>query len=150
MLRTKVLRAAALVGFAASAWAQDVKQESIDLSPLLQEDKSVQRDAIVDKTLVDDTARSKRRWIGVACGDVTEMMRAHIQLPEGAGLMVEQVLPDSPAESAGLLKYDILVKIGDQPLESVNDLVQAIEQAGDQAIRLSWLRKGETLSLIHI
>ncbi len=45
---------------------------------------------------------SADRWIGIAVGPVPDTLRAHVPLPAGTGIMVEQIIPDGPAAKAGL------------------------------------------------
>jgi S1-C subfamily serine protease len=54
---------------------------------------------------------------------------ALLQLPERDGALVQKVLPESPAESAGLKRGDLVVSIADQPVLNPSALLQAVEQA---------------------
>src|SRR5690349_17086935 len=51
-------------------------------------------------------------WIGLLGGTIPpdHMLRAQIDLPENEGLLVQNVMPNSPASKAGLKQFDILVK----------------------------------------
>lgn len=62
-------------------------------------------------------------YIGVMTREVSPELRAQFALPEGFGLMVEEVMPDSPAEHAGIKVHDILVKFEDQRLVSMEQLM---------------------------
>ena len=37
-------------------------------------------------------------WLGVACGPMDAALRAHLDVPEGQGVIVNQVMEESPAE----------------------------------------------------
>src|SRR5581483_12087828 len=52
-------------------------------------------------------------FIGVETSPVTPALTAQLALPEGTGLVVEQVVPDSPA-AASIKPNDILLKLDDQ------------------------------------
>jgi len=54
---------------------------------------------------------------------------ALLQLPERDGALVQKVLPESPAESAGLKRGDLVVSIADQPVRNPSTLLQAVEHA---------------------
>jgi S1-C subfamily serine protease len=54
---------------------------------------------------------------------------ALLQLPERDGALVQKVLPDSPAETAGLKRGDLVVAIGGQPVRTPSALLQAVEKA---------------------
>jgi membrane-associated protease RseP (regulator of RpoE activity) len=87
--------------------------------------------------------------IGVAAENVRDDLRAHVDLPKYAGLIVRSVLPQSPAEAAGILVRDILIKADGTTLESMENLVDAVDASGkaEKPLVLEVLRKGETLSV---
>ncbi len=62
-------------------------------------------------------------YIGVLTREVPPELRSQFSLPEGFGLLVEEVMPDSPAQHAGLKVYDLLVKFEDQKLVSMEQLM---------------------------
>lgn len=81
-----------------------------------------------------DNSEIERTFLGIATVPVPEEVRAHIDLAPGAGLMVMFVEPESPAAKAGLVKSDILVKLGDQLLVNHDQLSTLIHaaKAGDE------------------
>jgi hypothetical protein len=52
--------------------------------------------------------------LGVAVSNPDAELRSQLDLPDGVGLVVEQVMPNTMAASAGLKQYDVLQKIDDQ------------------------------------
>jgi S1-C subfamily serine protease len=54
---------------------------------------------------------------------------ALLQLPERDGALVQKVLPESPAQTAGLKRGDLVVAIADQPVRTPSELLQAVEHA---------------------
>ncbi|MCT0231645.1 trypsin-like peptidase domain-containing protein [Synechococcus sp. CS-1324] len=52
---------------------------------------------------------------------------AVLQLPERDGALVQRVLPDSPAELAGLRRGDLVVSAADQPVKDPASLLQRVE-----------------------
>ncbi len=65
-------------------------------------------------------------YIGVLTRGVPPEVRSQLSLQEGFGLMVEEVMPDSPGKSAGLKIHDILVKFGDQQLVNMEQLMTLV------------------------
>lgn len=61
-------------------------------------------------------------YIGVFTRPLSDEVRAQTGLAEGFGLIVEDVMPDSPAQAAGLVQHDILVLLGDQKLVNQDQL----------------------------
>lgn len=84
-------------------------------------------------------------WIGVSCHPADEVIRLHLQLENG--LVVDHVASDGPADKAGVKTYDILLAYGDQPLQTVNDLITAGERRHDQPTPLRLLRAGKEIKL---
>jgi len=84
-------------------------------------------------------------WIGVMAGPVSPALRAHLDIPAGQGVLVRDVLPDSPAAKAGLKQYDILLRANDIELRDRDDLVDLVRTAGEQKqqITLEVLRGAE-------
>ena len=86
----------------------------------------------------------KRTWMGVATGEVPPVLRQHLDLTEGFGVLIAHVLDDSPASKAGLKAGDVLSKLDDQLLTTPEHLSLLIrsKKKGD-TVRLTYLRKGE-------
>ena len=73
---------------------------------------------------------------------------ALLQLPERDGALVQRVLPESPAETAGLKRGDLVVKIADQAVLNPSALLQAVEHAEvGQPLALKVVRGEKELQL---
>ena len=67
-----------------------------------------------------------------------------IGINEIAGQVVlEQVVPDSPAQAAGLQKGDVILRAGGQNIQQVNDLSAAIQASQDSQMEWLVLRQGQ-------
>ena len=87
-------------------------------------------------------------WVGIRCvAPIPEAIRAHVDIPEGQGLLVVDVVDEGPGKKAGIQQHDILVNAGETPLRSIRDLVNAVEASKGETIELGILRKGEPVSL---
>jgi len=82
-------------------------------------------------------------WIGIACDEVSDATRAHVDVPAGQGVMVNNVFPESAAAKAGFKKFDIVLSAGKETLKSPYDLVKAVQKAKDKEISFEVLRKGK-------
>lgn len=81
-------------------------------------------------------------WLGIMCTPLDdELLKA--QLGVEHGLVVREVVGDSPAAKAGLQEHDILIQVGDQALADLRTLVAQIEETGERALTLTFLRQGE-------
>ena len=73
-----------------------------------------------------------RLGVALAPPRVARRMRAAVGLPERDGLLVRGVVDGSPAARAAVERGDLLVRAGDRPLASMDDLFDALDQAGDK------------------
>ncbi len=87
--------------------------------------------------------QKKEYWLGILCGPVPDVLRAHLDLPPESGLLVEDVVKDAPADKAGLRVYDVLLQAADKPLRTPTDLVEAVNQAADKPLKLRFVRQGK-------
>ncbi len=84
-----------------------------------------------------------------------ETLRLQLSLPEGQGLVVSSVAPQSHAERCGLKSNDILLSLGDKPLHTAEELILHLTSAVQQATRpdsptvlpLTLMRSGQTIKL---
>lgn len=67
----------------------------------------------------------------------------------GGGVVVESVSPDSPANLAGLLEGDVIVRVDDQPVDDVADMAAAIQgrDVGD-VVNLNCQRDGQEVPIV--
>ena len=86
-------------------------------------------------------------WIGLSCDEVSDALRAHIDLPTDEGIIVRMVFPDSAAANAGFKVHDILLKAGKAKLKSSQDLADAVQDAKENSLTFEVLRKGKKTSI---
>jgi hypothetical protein len=97
------------------------------------------------KLKVSKPAAVKVPFLGLALGQVDEALSAQLNLPEGVGVLVRAVLPDSPAAKAGVLQHDVLHYFNDQLLVNESQLMTLVKQAGiGSDVTLKLLRKGKS------
>ena len=73
-------------------------------------------------------------YIGVMTQSLSPELTAQTGLTPGFGLLVEEVMADSPAQAAGIKQHDVLVLLGDQKLvnqEQLSALVRAEKKDAD-------------------
>jgi membrane-associated protease RseP (regulator of RpoE activity) len=94
---------------------------------------------------VESEVKLSEYWLGVLCAPhFPDALRAHVELPEGQGLLVHEVVPDGPGAKAGVRPMDILVKVDGKAIGKVADLAAAVEAAKDKELSIELLRKGKT------
>ncbi len=87
---------------------------------------------------------SPAAFLGIATSPVPPVLTAQLGLPDGFGLVVDEVLPDSPADKGGVKRFDVLRQFNDQNLVDPNQLATLVRaQAKDTEVSLTLLRKGQ-------
>lgn len=88
-------------------------------------------------------------YLGVELVNLNEPLRAHFGVPEGSGVMISNVVDDSPAARAGAQVGDILTRFDGEDVTSSRKLTSMVRkaEAGDPADLEIWRDgKVETLS----
>ena len=67
--------------------------------------------------------------LGLMLEGLTPQLRAYFGAPNNAGLLVAQVASDSPASRAGIQVGDVITQVGNQRVQSADDIVSATRSA---------------------
>jgi S1-C subfamily serine protease len=78
-------------------------------------------------TLMRD-GRVRRAWIGIAAGPRPLPPHARVRVGRSAGVEVVEVSQGSPAQRAGLRAEDLIVELGGQAIERVDDVQRLMSQ----------------------
>jgi membrane-associated protease RseP (regulator of RpoE activity) len=88
--------------------------------------------------------RPEAFWIGVSISPASEILRSQLKLEKGVGLVIESVVPESPAAKAGLKTNDVMLSVGPTAMRSLEDLLRAVREAKDlKPISLKYRRAGQ-------
>jgi S1-C subfamily serine protease len=90
-----------------------------------------------------ESAQSPRLGIAIAPNHVARRLRRAVGLPDTEGLLVRDVVDDSPAARAGLAQGDLIVASAGRPLHTPDDLFDALKAASGGAIELTIIRGTE-------
>jgi len=78
-------------------------------------------------------------WVGVHVKEIPETV-------DGSHVLIDEVMPDAPAEKAGLLPGDILLQVGDHKISTPEDVLDAIFYiTADDDLRLRVARSGKEM-----
>src|SRR5438034_7168187 len=92
----------------------------------------------------DKAPKVPMTFLGVETSQVPTVVSEQLGLPKGLGLVVDYVVPDSPAASAGVQQNDILKMLNDQILIEPSQLRKLLQTFSDGAdVTLTILRKGQ-------
>lgn len=87
-------------------------------------------------------------FIGVVTTPLAPAVRAQTELGEDIGLFVDAVAPDSPAAKAGVERFDILARYGDQLLCAPVQLSALVKRTGaGNSATLTVIRRGKEMAL---
>lgn len=91
--------------------------------------------------------RVRRGWLGVSLLQADPVMLARMGVKGRSGGIINEVIPGSPAESAGFRRGDIIVSCDGSPVETNEELIHRIytRRPGDKA-EIVFLRDGRELS----
>lgn len=94
-------------------------------------------------------------WLGVRIRDLSEQEMEEISrthgIREGFGAMIVEVIPDTPAEGAGLQRGDLVVAVADRPVVDTRALQRFVASSGvGETVRLTVLRRDEGRRLIPV
>ncbi len=97
--------------------------------------------------VAEDTQKSY--WVGAMIGPVPEVILAHVSegmIPEGKGVCMMDVVPDSPAEKGGLKKFDVVVKVNGNAVNG-EEFVESVKNSDGEKIACEVLRGGKVQTI---
>jgi S1-C subfamily serine protease len=94
-----------------------------------------------------ESAVSPRLGVTIAPGYVARRLRRAVGLPDTEGLLIREVVEDSPAARAGLAQGDLIVAAAGQPVHTADDLFDALQAARGGTIELKLVRGTEERTL---
>ncbi len=91
------------------------------------------------------TGKVTRGWFGVAVQEITPDLAKSFGLKENSGVLISQVMKDSPAEKAGLKSGDIITEFDGKPIREMHELprIAANLPVGKKAL-VKIIRNGKT------
>ncbi len=81
-------------------------------------------------------------WIGILGLPVDPALKTHLNIE--SGLVVQDVVPESPAAAAGLEKHDILLKFNEVAVSDLESLAAAVAENGAREAEVTVIRGGES------
>ncbi len=94
------------------------------------------------------TGKVARGWLGVSIQDLTPTMAEKFGIKAGEGVLVSDVIAASPAEKAGLASGDVIAKVNEEKVSSVDELSRIVAlKAPGTTVNLEVVRNEEVLHL---
>jgi len=90
----------------------------------------------------------ERGWLGVQIQQIDEEIAEGLGLESANGALVASVVPESPADAAGLQPGDVIVGFEDAEIEDIKDLTRQVAAVRpDSEVELQVWRNGKTVEL---
>ncbi len=87
---------------------------------------------------------TRRGWLGVRIQDLTEEIAEGLGLSQPLGALVAGITPGSPADAAGILVGDVILKFNNQDIETMRSLPRIVAKTDiDIEVDVLILRKGK-------
>ncbi|GAG22628.1 unnamed protein product, partial [marine sediment metagenome] len=117
----------------------------VPITELVEEvSETVSSGSIVQTATVEDISAVSKAFLGVEIVSVDEVLAEQLGIPDGHGVLVNSVVPDSPAEKAGLQRGDVIAVINTTATRDVEIFkeVMATLKPGD-TVRITYLRDSQ-------
>ena len=105
--------------------------------------------AFKENSLMADPLPKKEKsknsgWIGIIVQDVSEKLMKKYKLNSSDGAYIEEVVDDSPADSAGIKAEDVIVEFDSKKIYDAEDLARAVKRkAPGTKVSILLVRDGE-------
>jgi membrane-associated protease RseP (regulator of RpoE activity) len=87
-----------------------------------------------------------RYRIGVTLSEADDTLRSHLKLAAGEGLVVTEVVDDSPTAKMGVKLHDVLIELDGKRLTSVEAINGQIQEIKEKTVLLKLLRSGQEVT----
>lgn len=92
-----------------------------------------------------------RAWLGVQIKDLTRKLRQELDTKARYGVVIDEVVDNSPADEAGLEPGDVILKIDDKNVRKVSDLTNYLSRMSpEDEIELQVMRGNERVNITVI
>lgn len=92
----------------------------------------------------DAEAGPKKGWLGVVVEEMTPSMRDDMKLGNRSGLLINEVVDDSPADEAGLMEDDVILKFNGNTVDRIEPFVDMVRVlAPKTTVKILLLRDGK-------
>jgi C-terminal processing protease CtpA/Prc len=91
---------------------------------------------------------ARRGKLGVYVEDIGGGLAEYFEVPDGKGVLVQDVVEDGAADKAGIKAGDVIIRIGDERIINTATLVKAIAttESGEPTV-IGIVRKGSTMDV---
>ena len=88
--------------------------------------------------------KTGKGWLGVSVEELTPSLRKKMKLGEQTGLLVTNVVENSPADDAGFREDDVILEFDGKKVEEAEAFTRLVRDAGeDKKVTVALVREGE-------
>jgi serine protease Do len=99
-------------------------------------------------TVVVAQAGEEKGYLGVKLQELTPSMAKALQMDDQSGVMINEIVDDSPAEKAGLKDGDVILEFNGKNISDNDDLVKAVRGTSPgETVEVVVLRDGKNKNL---
>ncbi len=129
------------------AQAVEAQEEQLE-GPIVQIGPGSVDETDLSAATEDQAPQEVSYWIGLRGRNVDDpVLRTQLQLAEDMGVVIEDVVSDSPAEKAGLRKHDIVLRANGDAVDSMLVLQDQVSKNQDKPIELLLIRLGKEMTV---
>jgi len=89
--------------------------------------------------------KEKKAYIGITMREVNEAVQKKLELKDNYGILITEVVPEGPADNAGLLKDDVMLKLDGDKLYTLGQFKKIINNhKPDDVIKIVFVRNGKS------
>lgn len=86
-----------------------------------------------------------RPWLGIHYVKITEDVQEYFQLENQRGVLVVEVIENSPADKAGVQVYDIIKELDEQTIKEIKDVEKIVSEKGiGERLLIKVIRQGSS------
>jgi membrane-associated protease RseP (regulator of RpoE activity) len=121
----------------------------VEIAPAVGEPARIEEPVIVEDQA--EQSEPPTFWIGIRGRNVTEpVLRTQFQLAADLGVVIEEVVKESPAAKAGLRQHDILLRANGEPVLSMEELSRMVASGDAKPIELLLIRLGKEETIVVV
>ena len=105
---------------------------------------TVQQRSIVETAGAEDVSLSPSAFLGVEIISVNSVIAEQLDIPSQNGVLVNSVIPNSPAQKAGLQRGDVIVALNNRTIEDADRFKEIMAKLNPaDSVRVIYIRNGK-------
>jgi len=92
---------------------------------------------------IGETGAPGKYWVGATITALPEILVSQMPINADEGVLVEFIVPDSPADKAGLKRFDVLHSLDGHVLTNAYDVSRFVQEIGAKKVKIEYYRKGK-------